>query len=190
MVEIKKKVWETFKIEVPFSSEISCEYNNTEKVLTIKGPKGEVSKILKFPRVFIKVENSKVIVGTEKFSKKEKKIIFTYKAHIKNMIYGVLNGYEYNLVILYAKFPMTVTLNGNIFTVKNLLGEKVPRLVTIPSDVKVVIKGKDITVTGIDKEKVGQVAASLEQSTRVLNMDRRIVQDGIFITKKGKREEI
>ena len=45
-------------------------------------------------------------------------------------------------------------------------------------------------MSGIDKEKVGQVAASLEQSTRVLNMDRRVVQDGIFITHKPHRAYI
>jgi len=107
------------------------------------------------------------------------------KGELSYMIEWMKSKLQYNLVVVFAKFPISIELKGNVFSVKNLLGEKVPRVIKIPTDVKVEIKGnKDIIVTGIDKERVGQVAASIEQSTRVLNMDRRVVQDGIFITKK------
>ena len=184
-----KKEWKTYEVEVPLTDSVTASIEGT--VLTVKGPKGELSRDFKFPRVYIELKDNKVIVGTKKYSQREKKIIHTYRAHIKNLIEGVTNGFEYKLVVVYAKFPITVELKGNTFSVKNLLGEKVPRTVTIPEGVKVEIKAnKDITVSGIDKEKVGQVAASLEQSTRVLNMDRRVVQDGIFITHKPHRAYI
>ncbi len=188
MTETKKE-WKSFEISVPLIDGVSAEYK--DNVLSVKGPKGEVSKFLKFPRVYIEVKDGNILVGTKKFSQRQKKIIHTYRAHINNLIKGVTEGFEYKLVVVYAKFPITVELKGSTFIVKNLLGEKVPRTVEIPEGVKVEIKGnKDITVTGIDKEKVGQVAASIEQSTRVLNMDRRVVQDGIFITHKPHRAYI
>lgn len=181
-----KKEWRTLEIEVPLVDGTSAKFE--ENTLTVTGPKGEISKLLKYPKVYTKVEGNLVKVGTEKFTQRQKKIIFTYRAHIKNMIEGVTNGFEYKLVVLYAKFPVTVTMKGTTFSVKNLLGEKVPRIVEISSNVKVVVNGKDITVTGFNKEETGQAAASLEQLTRINNMDRRVVQDGIFITEKPHKK--
>ena len=161
-----------------------------ESVLTVKGPKGEVSKLLRYPKINIKVEGQKIIVGTDKLTQNEKKIIFTYLAHIRNLIKGVTEGFEYRLVVVYAKFPISVELKGQVFTVKNLLGEKVPRTCIFSKDVKVEIKAKEIFVSGIDKEKTGQVAASIEQLTRITHLDRRVIQDGIFITNKPHRAYI
>ena len=186
MVQVKKKIWKTFEVEVPLEEGVTASIN--ENILTVKGPKGEVSKKMKFPRVYVRIKGNNIVIGTEKFSQSEKKIIHTYRAHVKNLIKGVTEGFEYKLVVVYAKFPISIELKDGVFSVKNLLGEKVPRRVKVPNDVKIEIKGnKEIIVSGIDKERVGQVAASLEQSTRVLNMDRRVVQDGIFITHKPHR---
>ena len=186
--EKTKKQWKTLSLEVPVIEGVTCIYENGS--LTAKGAKGEISKIMKYPNVTISVDNNNIVIKTNRFSQREKKIMFTYKAHAKNLMKGVTEGFEYNLVIVFAKFPMTVKLSGQILQVKNLLGEKVPRVTTIPADVKVVVKGSDITVNGIDKEKTGQVAASIEQMCRITHLDRRVIQDGIFITKKPHKEYV
>jgi large subunit ribosomal protein L6 len=182
-----KKEWNSLYVEIPLEGTAATF---TDGILIINGEKGEVSKKLKYPNVIVKVEGDNVLIGTDKLSKREKKIIFTYKAHVTNMVKGVKDGFEYNLVIVFAKFPMTVTISDDTLTVKNLLGEKVPRSVKIPSDVKVTVNGKDIKVTGIDKERCGQVAASIEQLCRITHLDRRVIQDGIYITKKPHREYV
>lgn len=180
--EKAKKQWSTLSLEVPIVEGVTCTFENS--TLTAKGPKGEISKVMKYPNVSVSVEGSNVVISTVRLSQREKKIMFTYKAHAINLIKGVTEGFEYKLAIVFAKFPMTVKLSGQTFTVKNLLGEKVPRVVTVPTDVKVVVQGSEITVTGIDKEKTGQVAASIEQICRITHLDRRVIQDGIFITRK------
>lgn len=182
--EKAKKLWNSLSIEVPLEGTTATFEGIT---LTIKGEKGELTREFKYPNVQLKVESDNVVISTERLSQREKKMMFTFKAHIKNMVAGVTNGFEYNLVVVFAKFPMTVELKGTTFSIKNLLGEKVPRHFEVPSGVKVVINGKDIKVTGIDKEKTGQVAASIEQLCKINHLDRRVVQDGIYITTKPHR---
>ncbi len=186
--EKNKKVWRTLEVEVPLTQGTTANY--TDSMITIKGPKGEISKKLRFPNVYVKVESNNVLIGTKRFTQNEKKIIHTYRAHIKNLIKGVNEGFIYNLIVVFTKFPITVELKGSKFNVKNFLGEKVPRSLEIPTDVKVEIKDKKIIVSGIDKEKTGQVSASIEQLTKISHLDRRVIQDGIFITEKPHRRYI
>lgn len=181
-MEVKQKVWKSLSKEVEMPQGVTAEVKGDD--LTVKGPKGEVTKNFRYPRVNTKVEANKIVFSTDRLTQREKKIIFTYVAHAKNLVKGVSEGFEYKLKVVYAKFPMTVAVTGNKLVVKNFLGEKVPREALILDGVKVVVSGADITVTGIDKEKCGQVAGSIEQSTRISHFDRRVIQDGIFITEK------
>ena len=134
--EKAKKVWASLYLDEQLPSGVSAHVSE-DSILTVKGPKGEVSKLLRYPKVNIKVEGQKIIVGTDKLTQNEKKIIFTYLAHVRNLIKGVTEGFQYRLVVVYAKFPISVELKGQVFTVKNLLGEKVPRTCTFSKDVKV-----------------------------------------------------
>ncbi|MFW5704483.1 MAG: 50S ribosomal protein L6 [Nanoarchaeota archaeon] len=179
-----KKVWKPLSLSVPLSGTKAIYEGG---VITIEGPKGSVSKKLRYPGISFKVEGDEVVISTEKFDKNKRKNMFTYEAHIKNLVKGVTEGFTYKLAVVYAKFPVTVELKGDVFTVKNLLGEKVPRTCKVYPDVKVEIKGKDITITGIDKERTGQMAAMIEQLTRINHLDRRVIQDGIYITAKPHR---
>ena len=112
-------------------------------------------------------------------------MVKTYKAKLKNNLIGVNEGYTYKLKICSGHFPMNVGVNGTEFTIKNFLGEKVPRTITLKEGASVKIEGEQIIVESIDKEKAGQVAADIEQLTRVTNRDNRIFQDGIYITEKA-----
>ena len=183
---IPTKEWKTLEYIVEIPQGIEVQYNFPNVI--VKGEKGEITRKLRYPNVEIIVEDNQVKITTSRFTQKLKKIMSTYRAHINNMIKGVSEGFEYKLKVVYAKFPMTVELKDSTLVVKNFLGEKVPRVVKIPQDlVKVEVKGEDITVTGIDKEECGKVAALIEQSTRITHLDRRVIQDGIYITNKPHR---
>ena len=182
-----KKEWNSLYVEVDLEG-ASAKYDG--EFMTVEGPKGTITKKLRYPNVSIKVEDGKVVIGTDKLTKKEKKVISTYRAHVKNLVKGVNEGFEYKLAVVFSKFPMTVEHKGGEFIVKNLLGEKVPRVMTIPEGVEVDVKGNEVYVRGIDKELVGQCAANMEQLCRVTHLDRRVVQDGVFITNKPHKDYV
>jgi large subunit ribosomal protein L6 len=157
-------------------------------LIKVKGPKGEVSKRLAGPGIEIKVENSSFQIISKKATKREKKITYSIKSHIKNMMKGATEGFVYRLKICPGHFPMNVSMEKEYFTVKNLFGEKTPRKLKISPEVKIKIDGKDVYVEGINKELTSQAAASIETLTKVKNRDRRIFQDGIYIVSKDGKE--
>jgi len=156
-----------------------------DKKIYIKGPKGEIGKDLLQPGIDFLVEDRKITITSKKSTKKVKRVINTIAAHVKNMINGVLKGYEYRLKMCSSHFPMNVSISGNELIIKNFLGEKFPRTMRIKEGVDAKVVKDEIILSGIDKETVGQVAADIEQLTRITNRDRRVFQDGIYITQKG-----
>jgi len=156
----------------------------SEGTITIKGEKGEVSRLLLHPKVTIAVNGNDVVLHAIRFSRFEKKIMNTYVAHVNNMVKGVTEGHTYKLKICSGHFPMNVSLKGSTFEVKNFIGEAVPRRYEIKEGAKVKVDGDIVVVDGIDKELVAQTAASIEKLTRRSGFDRRIFQDGIYIIEK------
>ena len=167
-------------IEIPENVEISID-----SLVSVKGPKGEMKKSLP---VEVKKDGNKIILEAKKATKKEKKLIKTTKAHLNNMIKGVLEGYEYNLQICSVHFPITASIEKDTVIIKNFLGETRERRAKILPNVKAKIEGDIIKVTSVDKEAAGQTAANIEIATKIKNRDRTRFQDGIWITKKGGEE--
>jgi len=171
-------------IIIPEHVEVHIENN----LVKLKGPKGHTEKKLKHPAIIIKSENNTIHLIADNDSKKEKRVINTFAAHIKNLITGVKEGYQYTLKICSGHFPMTVTVEGKSVIIKNFLGEKIPRRANIIADTKVEIKGSDIIVSGINKEEAGETASNMEKATRITNRDRRVFMDGLWITSKAGRK--
>jgi large subunit ribosomal protein L6 len=86
--------------------------------------------------------------------------------------------------VYYAHFPMQVNVEGDEVVIENFLGESAPRRTPIRGDTDVQIDGETVTLTGSDKEAVGQTAADIEQLTKVTDKDTRVFQDGVYIVEK------
>jgi len=168
------------KIEIPEGVEV-----NINSAISIKGPKGTLERA--FP-VSMRKEGNIIILESKNATKNQKKLIKTARAHIKNMLRGVTEGYEYLLQVCSVHFPITVTADKNYFNIKNFLGETTPRKAKIVDGVQLKIEGDIIKITGIDIEATGQTAANIEMATKIKNRDRTRFQDGIWIIKKAGEE--
>jgi large subunit ribosomal protein L6 len=171
-----------WKTELQIPEKVTVDIH--DGLFTVKGPKGDVKRKFIFPKIKITKENNAIVFDVKKPTKREKAAVFTTQAHLRNMFKGALNLCVYKLKICSGHFPMKVTYKNNVFEVKNYMGETVPRTLKIKPGVEVVVKEPDVTVTSADKELAATTAAAIEQIARRANFDRRIFQDGIYITHK------
>lgn len=161
-----------------------CTFTQDKKTLTIKGPKGEVTRKQPDKKITIHQQNQELTLTYKNATKREKRMLFTTRAHIKNMIKGVQEGFIYKLKICSGHFPMNVTIKNDTLEIKNFIGEKVPRTLKIKTGATVKINGDEIIVESTNKEIAGQTAGSIEKLTRRPGFDKRIFQDGIYIIEK------
>lgn len=181
-IKMRKEIIQT--VEIPDGVEIKIE----DPIVTVKGSEGELSKKFNFHNIEVKQKAGELTIGNEKATKNEKKMINTNAAHIRNMIKGVTQKFEYKLKICSSHFPMTVKIEGDDIIVKNFLGEKIERRTKIPKGAEVNLDKEFITVTSTNKEIAGQAAANFEAATRIRGRDIRVFQDGIYIINKAGKE--
>ena len=179
-------------IELP--EDVSADLDHLD--LTIEGPNGSVTRRLWYPDVSVSVESvasatdgdgdpvdAVVIEYPTDADRQTNATVGTFESHVANMVHGVTEGWEYEMEVFYAHFPMDVDVEGEEVVITNFLGEKAPRRAAIRGDTDVQIDGEELVLTGPSKEDVGQTAASIEQLTRVTDKDTRVFQDGVYITR-------
>jgi large subunit ribosomal protein L6 len=171
------------KIKIPDGVTATLE----KDILTVKGEKGELKRIFSHPKINVKVNGNIVEIHSKDVRRKEKALIGTIVAHTKNMIRGVTEGFEYKMKTVFSHFPIKTLVENNEFIIQNFLGERAARKAKILEGVTVEIQAEDITVRGIDKEKVGQTVANIERATLVKKRDTRVFQDGVYRVSKGGR---
>ena len=168
------------QVEIPEGVAVSVDRN----LVTVKGPKGEVSRTLSFPEIEIRKEDTQLVVNSRVDRKQHRAMVGTLASHISNMIAGVTKGYEYKMKVVYSHFPIQLKAASDELIINNFLGERKSRSAKILSGTKVEIGKDEVVITGIDKEHVGQTMANIEQATRVHGFDIRIFQDGIYLVSK------
>jgi len=170
-------------IEIPEGIEVVINGND----FSVKGNGKETSRNFDIGKVKASVKDGKIILVAKGATRRESKMIGTIWAHLKNMIKGVGEDFVYELEVCNVHFPMNVKVDGDRVVIKSFLGETTERVAKILPNANIDIKGNKITISSSDIEAAGQTAANLEKATRLTGRDRRIFQDGIFITAKPGR---
>lgn len=165
------------EVQIPREVEVKIEGGK----VYVKGPKGSLVRDFSHTPINLRLEKDRIILEAYYVNKKEGAVIGTLASHVRNMIKGVLKGFTYKLKIAYAHFPISVKVKEDKIIIENFQGERKPRVAKIAGDVKVEVKGDEITVQGINIEEVGQTAANIQQATLIKGYDPRVFQDGIYI---------
>jgi len=126
-----------------------------QKVM-IKGPKGELLKEIR-PEIKVEVKENKIFVEPKMESKKTKAFWGLTRALLANMVMGVTKGYEKKLQI--EGLGYRANLEGNNLVL--FVGFSHPVKIEAPEGIKFSIEKNIITVSGFDKELVGQTAAKI-----------------------------
>jgi len=178
----KKVSARKFQADITAPNGVTFSFAN--KILKVKGPNGEKEKILDYAYIKFDVTQDKILLKATRVTKREKRMMGSFKAHIKNMIRGATEDIVYKLKICSSHFPMQVTVQGDILTLKNFAGERFPKMQKIPKGVDVKVNGDIIEVKSGDKELAGKTAGLIERMTSRPQFDNRVFQDGLFIIEK------
>ncbi|BBK27566.1 50S ribosomal protein L6 [Staphylococcus arlettae] len=152
MSRVGKKI-----IDIPSDVTVSIEGNN----VTVKGPKGELSKTLN-ERMTYKQDETTLEVVRPTDSKDDRTVHGTTRALINNMIQGVSQGFTKTLELVGVGYRAQMQGNDLILNV----GYSHPVEIKAEDGITFTVeKNTTVTVTGISKERVGAYASNI-RSTR------------------------
>lgn len=141
-------------VEIPTDVEMHIEGQR----VVVKGPKGELSREV-LPEIKIEMKNGKILLSPRLQTKNAKMFWGLERALLQNMISGVSKGFEKKLEL--KGLGYRVRVEGENLTLE--LGFSHPVEVAAPKDIHFSVQQNIITVSGIDKAKVGQVAAKIRK---------------------------
>ncbi len=132
------------------------EINVSGGSIVVRGPLGELARAL-HPVIEVKVEGNSVTVVPKKMTLESRALWGTYASHISNMVLGVNTPFQKKLILEGIGYKSEVKGDVIVFA----LGFSHPVEVAIPQGLKVTAEKNNITVSGSDKEVVGQFAAQI-----------------------------
>lgn len=173
-------------LPIVIPTEVTVE--KSKNSLAVFGPKGTL-KMETTPEIKVEIENNKIIVSRKDDQKKSKSLHGSIRNLIANMIAGVTNGWSKNLELVGVGFRAQSSEDKLVLNV----GYSHPVEVIAPPGIDFeVIDNTKITVSGIDKQLVGQVAANIKK-VRLPDVykGKGIRYEGEYIRKKvGKSGKV
>ncbi|TAH32159.1 50S ribosomal protein L6 [Candidatus Saccharibacteria bacterium] len=139
-------------IEIPSGVTITVDSGD----VTVEGPKGKLTQFIT-PAVNVKVEDGVFTVEPKNESKEARSQHGLMRALVNNMVIGVTKGFEKKLEVNGVGFR--VSGGGN--SLEMSLGFSHPVKYQAPEGVDIKVEKMNITVSGISKQQVGQVAAEI-----------------------------
>ncbi len=176
-------------IAIPEKVKISI----TDGKIKVTGPLGNLEQVI-CPRVAVVIEEGKILVQAIENTKQAAAQQGTMRSLIINMVEGVVKEFEKTLVVEGTGYRAQMSGTG----LQLFLGYAKPKTVVIPKDVKCelkVVKSAEkgdltyITLRGIDKQKVGDIAALIKKTKKPDPYKHKGVryEDEILKKKIGKR---
>jgi large subunit ribosomal protein L6 len=134
---------------------------NKENVVTVKGPKGELKQAIDRD-ITVEVKDSQITFARPTDQIRHRAMHGLYRSLVSNLVKGVTDGYERKLELIGVGFK--AANQGNLLDLS--LGFSHNIVFEIPKEIKVATaqeKGQNpiITLEGIDKQLIGQVAAKI-----------------------------
>jgi large subunit ribosomal protein L6 len=143
-------------VEIPDKVKVNI---SNDGAVAVEGPKGKLSWTL--PRdITAKVENNKVSLVRGAETRSVKALHGLSRSLVNNMVLGVSTGFSKDLIIEGVGFKAAV--QGQVLNIS--LGFSHPILFQIPKDIKITVaENTKISISGVDKKVVGQVAADIRR---------------------------
>lgn len=143
------------KLPVPIPTGV--DVNIAENKITVKGPKGTLHYAI-VPQINVRIEAKEIIVSLSAEHPDADNFHGLYRTLIDNMVNGVLKGFEQKLEMIGVGYRAAV--QGPLLDIQ--VGLSHPTKLSIPEGVIVKVeKNTQISITGIDKQKIGQFAATV-----------------------------
>ena len=165
-------------IAVPAGVTVDIAENNH---VTVKGPKGTLERTLP-AEMEITSEEGVLHVSRPNDLKRMKSLHGLTRTLLNNMVVGVTDGYKKELEVNGVGYR--ASKSGKVLTLS--LGYSHPVEMTDPEGIESKVEGNKITVTGIDKEKVGQYAAEIRDKRRPEPYKGNKYADEVIRRKVGK----
>ena len=144
-------------INIPENVEINVDKNNN---VSVKGPQGDLSNTFR-NEININIENNSIIVTRNNDAKESKSLHGLTRSLLNNMVIGVSKGYTKSLEmggVGYRAVQKGSAMNLSVMK-SHLVIIEAPEGITIKVE-----NNTQITVSGIDKQKVGHIAALIRSS--------------------------
>lgn len=171
-----------YDLDIPNGVEAGIEGGT----LSLKGKFGSAVKKANTRLFTLRIEQRKItieITKNKKLLRKAELAVQAFSSEVRGALDGVQNGIEKKMVVFFAHFPMTIEIKGRTVSIKNIFGEKIPRVTQIVGDTKVEVKGQEVIVKGVDPYDVGQTVANLRKLCYARGHDTRVFQDGLYISR-------
>jgi len=145
--------------KLPIKIPTGTQVNLSNSFITVKGPKGELKQELS-KKVKVEIKNDEIVLSINDINNKEEKSFWgLFRALINNMVTGVNDGYSKKLEIKGVGYKAAVV--GNKLTLN--LGFSHPVEFILPEGISALVEGNSITISGIDKQLVGELSAQIRK---------------------------
>ena len=159
-----KYILKTEKIVIPKGVTVTSK----ARVVTVKGPKGTVTKSFKNIKAeslvheevdeHTKEKHNVVRINIYMNTYKQGAILYTLRTHINNMIKGVTSGYRYKMHEVHKHFPIDLQVKDNAVNIIKYLGQRDVKVIPLPEGVSCQKNPKnpsELWFDGIDCDQFG-----------------------------------